>query len=217
MAKEDGLETRFLAGAELMTEARIDQGEGPKLQGYAALFNKPTEIMPGFFERIAPGAFARALKEKQDVRALVDHENSKVLGRTTAGTLDLSENRKGLKTLISPPDTQVGRDIVISVERGDVDQMSFAFRAVKETWEDHKDGSSTRTLEDVDLFDVSIVTFAAYPDTTIAVRAYEERKAKLGHRSDIDRTSAAKCPRLARCKRILAETLTRTNEADKLP
>jgi HK97 family phage prohead protease len=219
MAKTEGLETRFLAAAELTTEARIDQGEGAKLAGYAALFNKPTEIMPGFNERIAPGAFARALREKQDVRALVDHENSKVLGRTTAGTLELSENRKGLKTVILPPDTQVGRDIVTSVTRGDIDQMSFAFRAVKETWEDHKDGSSTRTLEDVDLFDVSIVTFPAYPDTTVAVRSYEERKAKLVDAyldEHPDKLPAADCPRLKRCKRILADTLTKMGKADKV-
>jgi len=227
MAKTEGLETRLLAMSGLTTEARLDNGEGPKLAGYAALFNNTTEIVPGFNERIAKGAFARALSEKQDVRALVDHQSEKIIGRTTAGTLDLAENSKGLKTVIRPPDTQVGRDIVTSVGRGDVDQMSFAFRVVKESWEDHKDGTSTRTLEDVDLFDVSVVTYPAYPDTSVAVRSYEQRKASMALDANIAaqqansnaqawrdgtlkldlKIKAADCPRLARCKRILAETL----------
>jgi HK97 family phage prohead protease len=232
MAKTEGLETRFIKASELTAEARLDPGEGPKLAGYAALFNKTTEIMPGFKERIARGAFARALSEKQDVRALVDHQSEKIIGRTAAGTLDLSENNKGLKTVIRPPDTQVGRDIVTSVGRGDVDGMSFAFRAVKESWEDHKDGTSTRTVEDVDLFDVSVVTYPAYPDTSVAVRSFEKRKASIALDANITaqqannnlqawrdgthkldpKIKAADCPRLARCKRILAETLDPTTK-----
>jgi HK97 family phage prohead protease len=127
-------------------------------------------------EKIAPGAFSRTLAEKADVRALVDHDPSKIIGRTKSRTLKLDENSKGLKVEIKPADTQAGRDILKSVERGDVDQMSFGFRTVKDEWEDHKDGTATRTLVDVDLFDVSPVTFPAYADTTIAARSLELRR-----------------------------------------
>jgi len=169
----DGVERR-IAGS---VEVREDGEKQPsKLVGYAALFDKPTELFPGLTERVAPGAFTRTLEEGADVRALVDHDPSKIIGRTKSGTLALQENRKGLKVAIDAADTQAGRDILESVARGDVDQMSFGFRVVKESWEDLKDGSSVRTLEDVDLFDVSAVTFPAYPDTKIAARSLELRK-----------------------------------------
>lgn len=168
-----GIERRIAGSVEI----RVEGDSGPsKLVGYAALFNKPTELFPGLVERIAPGAFTRTLAENADVRALVDHDPSKIIGRTKAGTLALQENRKGLKVAIDAADTTAGQDILKSVARGDVDQMSFGFRVVKESWEDLKDGSVVRTLEDVDLFDVSAVTFPAYADTTIATRSLEAWK-----------------------------------------
>jgi HK97 family phage prohead protease len=172
----DGVERRFV-GTVALIETRKNGKELPsKLVGYAALFNKATELFPGLREKIAPGAFTRTLAENADVRALVDHDPSKIIGRTKSGTLTLTENRKGLKVSIDAADTTAGQDILKSVARGDVDQMSFGFRMVKESWEDHKDGTATRTLEDVDLFDVSAVTFPAYTDTTIAARSLELRK-----------------------------------------
>jgi HK97 family phage prohead protease len=172
----DGLERRILGSLDLVKIRRGGKDRPTKLTGYAALFNKETELFPGLREKIAPGAFARTLAEKADVRALVDHDPSKILGRTKAGTLKLLQNSKGLRVEIKPGDTQAGRDILESIDRGDVDQMSFGFRMVKESWEDHQDGTTTRTLEDVDLFDVSAVTFPAYADTTIAARSLELRK-----------------------------------------
>ncbi len=169
----DGIERRFTGTVEV----RADEADGPsKLVGYAALFNWSTVLFPGLIERIAPGAFTRTLAEGADVRALVDHDPSKIIGRTKAGTLTLLENKKGLHVDIDAADTTAGQDILKSVARGDVDQMSFGFRVVKESWEDKKDGSAVRTLEDVDLVDVSAVTFPAYPDTTIAARSLELRK-----------------------------------------
>lgn len=168
---QHGLVQRPRNGEEVRLAAieyRADP-DSPKFEGYAALFNTQTEIFKDFFEVVAPGAFARALKEKQDVRALVDHDPSKILGRTTAGTLQLREDKTGLRSTILPPNTQLGRDTKTSLERGDISQMSFAFRVVKQEWED-KGEITVRTLLDVDLFDVSIVTYPAYPDTTVAVR-----------------------------------------------
>ncbi len=171
---DDKLEKRIVDACELGVQERDDATGLPTLTGYAALFNNEIELFPGLRERIAPGAFARSLKEKADVRALVDHESSLILGRTKAGTLDLVENRKGLKVAITPPDTQVAQDLVTNIRAGNVDQMSFGFIVRKESLANSKDGSTvTRTLEDVDLVDVSVVTFPAYSDTSVAVRSME--------------------------------------------
>ena len=113
-------------------------------------------------------------------RALVDHDPSKILGRVKSGTLELVEDKRGLRVKINPPDTQVGRDIVESIRRGDVDQMSFAFVTREDKWESDEEGNTIlRELLDVDLFDVSPVTFPAYPDTTVAVRSMGEFKRDL--------------------------------------
>lgn len=170
--EKDGIERRFLAaaaGAEMRVERAAD-GK-PRLTGYAAVF-EPAEadIFGWFTERVRRGAFARALREKADVRALVDHNATLILGRTKAGTLRLAEDDRGLKAEIDLPETSAAKDIAASVERGDVDGMSFAFRATKEEWEEPKDGQPVRTLVDVDLFDVSAVTYPAYPDTAVTAQ-----------------------------------------------
>jgi HK97 family phage prohead protease len=197
---------RRIAGSIEVVESRKNGKKQPsKLVGYAALFNKPTELFPGLIERIAPGAFTRTLAEGADVRALVDHDPSKIIGRTKSGTLALQENRRGLKVAIDAADTQAGRDILKSVDRGDVDQMSFGFRVVKESWEEKKDGSVIRTLEDVDLFDVSAVTFPAYADTTIAARSLELRK------QGSEKPQPEPTPKMAALKKQRAEaSLTKT-------
>lgn len=141
------------------------EGDGlPDIIGYAAVFDTQTELWSGTTEEIAPGAFARSLKEGNDVRALVNHDPSQVLGRSKAGTLSLKEDKKGLRIRITPPDTNVGRDIVESIRRGDVDQMSFAFRIVREEAEYDDDGAHYRLL-DLDLVDISVVTFPQYEET----------------------------------------------------
>ena len=152
-------------------ELRAEGNGPPSIVGYAAVFGRMSENLGGFREVIKKGAFKRSIREGADVRALVDHDPSKILGRTTSGTLKLKEDEAGLLATITPPDTSVGRDIVESIRRGDVSQMSFAFATVKDQWEFDQDGPDTRTLIDVDLFDVSAVTYPAYPDTSIAVRS----------------------------------------------
>ena len=156
-----------------MTEMRASaDGEGkPKISGYAAVFNKLSEELWGFFrEKISPGAFADSLGG--DIRALWNHDTSYVLGRTTNGTLALAEDERGLRVTIHPPETQTARDFMASIERGDVDQMSFGFAvpAGGDAWEELEDGQVIRTLNKVTLYEVSPVAFPAYPDTSVGVR-----------------------------------------------
>jgi len=179
-------EIRALADCEL--ELR-DNGDGlPTIRGYAAVFNKPSLDLGGFVETIARGAFTRTLAEGADVRALVEHDSSRIIGRSKAGTLTMEENQRGLKVAITPADTTAGRDIVESVRRGDVDGMSFAFQVNGrggETWAFDDDGPDQRTLVDVDLFDVSVVTFPAYPDTSVAVRSMEQAREAAEDTADL--------------------------------
>ncbi len=147
-----------------------------KLEGYAAVFDSMSEDL-GFREIIRPGAFTNTLKRGDDVRALIDHDPSKPLGRLKAGTLRLEEDSRGLKATIFPPDTTYARDVITSIERGDVDQMSFGFRTVRDQWRT-EDGQDIRELLEADLDDVSIVTFPAYPDTTIALRGRSKWREK---------------------------------------
>ena len=166
------LETR----AWPLAEVRVETNDGkPKITGYAAVFNAKSEMLSdwfgdGYTEVIRSGAFAKTIQE-EDIRALVNHDSNYVLGRNRAGTLSLIENRKGLQVEIEPPDTQWSRDLQISMKRGDVSQMSFGFQVIKDRWTDNKeDKSLTRELLEVKLFDVSVVTFPAYPQTSAIAR-----------------------------------------------
>ena len=172
MAEQDR-EVRMVADCELRA---VGDGDNPtRLEGYAALFNSTTELWDGYFETIAPGAFSRTLREGADVRALFNHDANLVLGRNKAGTLDINEDKKGLWVTIRPPATQAGRDVLTNVRNGNVSQMSFAFRAIKTSDEDKGKDGWLRTLEDVDLLDVSPVTYPQYTDTTVVARQFEER------------------------------------------
>lgn len=138
--------------------------------GYAALFNSEADIGGAFREVIAPGAFSDTLAG--DIRALVDHDSGRVIGRSTAGTLRLSEDDTGLAVEIDLPDTTDGRDLAVSLERGDISGMSFGFRVTKDTWDETGD-IPKRTIQAVDLFEVSAVAFPAYDDTSLALRSLE--------------------------------------------
>lgn len=169
--EQNSLDTRFCDDLEYRQSA----GGEPHLVGHAARFNSLSDDLGGFRELVLPGAFKRSLRENSDIRALVDHDPSKILGRTNAGTLKVFEDKMGLAVDIQPPDTQAGRDVATSIRRGDVDQMSFAFSVVSEDWET-KDSLDIRTLEEVRLHEVSIVTFPAYPQTHIALRSLKRWK-----------------------------------------
>lgn len=160
----DGLEVRAAGDAE-----------PARLVGYAAIFGEWSEELWGFREQIAPGAFAKSLGG--DVRALFNHDPNLILGRTKAKTLTLREDQRGLYVEILPPDTAFARDLMESMRRGDVDQMSFGFRTIKDQWtDDSSTGKVTRTLLEVELFDVSPVTFPAYAQTEIALRSLDAWK-----------------------------------------
>lgn len=160
-------------------EKRGDQGDEMSLVGYAAMYNSLSKPLPqGFVEKIAPGAFDRALAEKQDCRCLFNHDSSRVLGRVSSGTLKLSSDDKGLKFRCAlDPNQQAHRDLHAAVKRGDISDCSFAFSPNGEDGHDfddvrQQDGSwlMIRTLKDVNLYDVSAVTHPAYNDTSIQAR-----------------------------------------------
>jgi len=153
-----------------LSEFRVQRNDEEPLRfvGYAARFNSLSEEIFGYKEKIAPGAFANTIK-KADIRALLNHDSSYVLGRTKAKTLSLEEDDQGLRMENIPPDTQWARDLAVSVERGDINQMSFGFNVLKESWND-KSKIPIRTLEEVALVDVSIVTFPAYKNTQVQTR-----------------------------------------------
>jgi len=164
--KQDNIERRYLPKEKL--EVRTAE-LGSKIVGYAAMFNVWTTIETwwgSFKERIAKGSFAKTIKEN-DIRGLFNHKEDFVLGRNKAGTLRLNEDEKGLSTEIDIPPTTWANDLAASMKRGDITQMSFGFRVNKEeiNYEQNE-----RTLVDVTLFDVSVVTFPAYPTTTAEVR-----------------------------------------------
>lgn len=149
-------------------EVRVDDDQ-PRIVGHAAVFNTLSEDLGFYREKIAPGAFSKTIREA-DVRALWNHDPNFVLGRTKSRTLKLSEDDKGLAVEIIPPNTQWARDLMESMRRGDVDQMSFGFQVVKEEWGGEAD-TPIRVLKEVRLFDVSVVTFPAYPATDAQVRS----------------------------------------------
>lgn len=145
-------------------------GSPGRLAGYAAVFGRMSLDLGGFREQLAPGTFARSLAGGADVRALVEHDPARILGRSVAGTLRLSEDAHGLSVEIDLPDTAVGRDVSESVRRGDLDAMSFGFRTVRDEWAADEAGP-IRTVIEADVFDVSVVAYPAYPQTEVALRS----------------------------------------------
>jgi HK97 family phage prohead protease len=158
----------------------------PKLSGYAAVFDHETLIGSpswGFREQVAQGAFTQAIKD-DDVRGLFNHDANFVLGRTKSKTLRLSEDETGLRYEIDPPDTTAGRDLVQLVTRGDIDASSFAFIVTKDSWDySDKEQPPLRTVQQVQLFDVSPVTYPAYPTTTVTISSRAQQMASPQQRA----------------------------------
>lgn len=157
-----------------VSEVEFEERAGrtlPIIRGHAAVFHHLSQDLGGFREQVVPGAFADSILA-DDVRALFNHDASMILGRNKAGTLKLSESARGLAIEIDPPDTQYARDLVTSMRRGDVSQMSFGFTVPPggQDWAKDSSGATIRTLKKVRLFDVSPVTFPAYLGTDVAVR-----------------------------------------------
>jgi len=153
-------------------EIRTGHGGEPMIVGHAAVFNSESVDLGGWKEIIEPGAFTKTLREKDDVRALINHDPSLLLGRSSAKTLRLKEDEKGLGTEIDVPDTQAGRDVVTSLERGDLDGMSFGFFVTDQEWKTINE-ENFRIIQSVKLFDVSVVAFPAFEETDAHVRSLE--------------------------------------------
>lgn len=170
----DKIETRVFHSQELRAKP-----DSRTIEGYAAVFNSESEDLGWYVEEIAPGAFDDVMED--DVRALFNHDPNLILARTTSGTLKLGIDEKGLTYSFDAPETTTGNDLLESVRRGDVSQSSFGFIVGEQRWDElemMKDGKrwfkTKRTILKIDrLFDVSPVTYPAYPDTTVAKRAWE--------------------------------------------
>ena len=160
----------------------VEGGDGMTFTGYAAVFNSPSEPLP-FIERIAPGAFKRSLKARNDIKLLWNHDTGAVLGSTRAGTLKLEEDNYGLRVTAVLPETTLGKDVRTLVQRGDVSAMSFGFSvpANGDSW--NTDGTE-RTLRSVRIHEVSIVAFPAYQQTagTATVRSFDA----VANRAEVD-------------------------------
>lgn len=141
--------------------------------GHAAVYGQRTWIGPpkwGFYEEVDRDAFTKTITEG-DVRFLINHDPNLLLARTKADTLDLASDSFGLLTRAQMAPTSYGNDLAISLERGDISQMSFGFETVRDQWETLDNGDEVRTLLEVKLFDVSVVTYPAYEGTDAAMRA----------------------------------------------
>ena len=156
-------------------------GEGMSFTGYAAVFNSDSEPLP-FIERIAPGAFRKSLKGRNTIKMYMNHDSSMLLASTRSKTLRLEEDSKGLLVNADLPDTTVGRDLSVLMQRGDVDSMSFGF-SVPAGGDKWSDDGMTRELRQVRLHEVSVVTgFPAYKATSASVRSLD----MLAERTGVD-------------------------------
>jgi len=187
------MEKRYF-NIDTRTEKREDGST--TITGHAAVFNQMSSDLGGFREIIADNAFENVLED--DVRALVNHDPNLLLARTTSGTLNLEQTDEGLQYTFDVPDTTYGRDLVISMERGDITQSSFAFTIEDDSWETTENGE-VRTINKVKrLYDVSPVTYPAYPDAddlTLAQRSlavYKEKEENKKQEKDLVKRSLLK-------------------------
>jgi uncharacterized protein len=168
-------ERRFVGAEVAPVELRTGEDQPTELHGYASVFNQDATIQDfwgdAWIESVARGAFARTIGQA-DIRALFNHDPNIILGRNRAGTLDLSEDSTGLRSIIRPPDSPWGASVLESVKRGDVTGMSIAFQVIQEKWKrsDKKGELARRTILEAALLDVSVVTYPAFEQTSVQAR-----------------------------------------------
>lgn len=172
MAKQKEIRTFDIQKLQTRSQG---ENESNGIEGYAAVFNSPTDIWGMFTEVIAPGAFADAIASNDDIRALFNHDWNNVLGRTKSRTLRLSEDARGLKFEVDLPNTTLARDLSESLKRGDISQCSFGFVPTSETW-DYEPEIPVRTINSVELHEISVVSIPAYEDTEVSLRSKEANK-----------------------------------------
>lgn len=175
MTKTDNhLERRTITLKELRVIDETDSG-GNAIEGYASVFDSWSEELGGespFREKVVKGAFEETIQQ-DDIRALFNHDPNYVLGRNRSGTLELAEDEKGLRVRIIPPATQWAKDLLVSIKRGDITQMSFGFTVILDRWS-YEDYMDVRELLKVKLYDVSPVTFPAYTQTECGIRSMDD-------------------------------------------
>jgi HK97 family phage prohead protease len=158
---------------EARVELRHAAGKPPQIDGHALVYNRWSEDLGGFKERILPGAATASIDGGADVRGLFNHDPNYILGRSVAKTLTLEDQPKGLRYVIDPPTTPTINDLVLApMGRGELTQSSFQFITTDDEWrEPSKSGGLwERDLIAFDLIDVSPVTFPAYPQTDAGLR-----------------------------------------------
>ena len=176
---------------KLQTRDDNTETDEMKIEGYFVVFNSETKLFENYYEEISDKAFKDI--DLTDIRALADHDTAKVLGRTKSQTLSLSVDEKGLygEITINKNDSEAV-NLYERVKRGDIDQCSFGFNILDETMDTRADGSTKWTITEIELFEVSVVTFPAYADTAVEARSeqmkqlekrnLQTRKAKLKER-----------------------------------
>jgi len=173
-------EVRSFHAAQPFSVRTLANGQ-KQVSGYAIVWNSRSEELDGFVEICSPKMLTRTLRENPDVLVLRDHKQELLLGRTTAGTLQLRTDGKGLAFTVTLPDTAIGDDTYQNVKLGNLSGCSFGFVTVDDSWTVDNDGNVVRTLLDVDLFEISITSFPAYQETTVSARS---KAAALAQRDD---------------------------------
>jgi len=167
-------------------ETRVDSTDDGKdvVVGYASVYDSRSNNLGGFYEYIERGAFNEELISNSDVRALINHDPNLILARNTSGTLKLSADERGLRYEFEMPETSYGKDLAVSMKRGDISQSSFAFTVAEDDWSTDDEGNNIRTIKKIDrLFDTAIVTYPAYSqaesDLVVAKRGLKEYQESL--------------------------------------
>jgi HK97 family phage prohead protease len=198
-------EKRFLASIDCELRVKKNDDGVRTIIGYAAKFGKISQDLGGFREIIDPKAFEKVVNSA-DVRGLKNHDPGQLLGRTKSGTMRLTTDETGLRYEIDIPNTQIGRDLVTEIERGDIDGSSFSFTTEADGW-DETTNPPTRTLYSVrDLFDVGPVTYPAYLDTEASVRMFlhhQEARAQERQREEESRKELAVAAARVRRQQLL--------------
>ena len=167
-------------------ETRVDSTDDGKdvVVGYASVYDSRSNNLGGFYEFVERGVFNEDLINSSDVRSLINHDPNLILARSTSGTLKLSADERGLKYEFEMPETSYGKDLAISMKRGDITQSSFAFTVAEDDWSTDDEGNNIRTIKKIDrLYDVSPVTYPAYnmaeSDLVVAKRGLKEYQESL--------------------------------------
>lgn len=171
--EKDDAEVRKSSAVREEREFRLETAEydGRTIRGYAAVYDKDSEWMGGFYEQIERGAFDDVMND--DTRAYLNHDENYLLGRVSSGTLRISTDTKGLYYEVDLPNTTYANDLIELMKRGDINQSSFAFLIESDRWE-QRDGTTYRIIEKVSrLLDVSPVAQPAYPDATSELKKRE--------------------------------------------